>query len=295
MAQIKPDTTVDAKFLPSGVSISISRNEGTGSISLSGVRTQIPSELRNILARGRQQLDARFSAAPPVILRSGETLRAPAGSAKPIYRLQTGWVCQHRELPDMRRAIIDVYLPGDVIGLDGSFGTRPIENAVALTAIEAKVIDAEGALRELMASQSSALYAAWLLGHRQRRADRLLTTVSCLDARGRVAIMLLDFYQRLRARKLIVGQTYNLPLTQQHIGSYLGITVVHVNRVLKSLRDDQIARLERNCVTILDLERLTLLARGASDTAVKLDSNPAASSEDRRSDNIDKLAAVAAE
>ena len=105
--------------------------------------------------------------------------------------------------------------------------------------------------------------------------------------------MTLDFYQRLRARKLIAGQIYNLPLTLQHIGSYLAITVVHVNRVLKSLRGDQIARLGKNCVTILDLERLTLLARGELGIASKFDRNHVVSSEDRKSDNIP--ASIAAE
>jgi hypothetical protein len=72
-------------------------------------------------------------------------------------------------------------------------------------------------------------------------------------------MMVLDFYTRLRRRKLVMGSTYNLPLTQVQIGQYLGLTMVHVNRVLRALRDERIVNLERHCVTILDLERLTSL------------------------------------
>ena len=72
--------------------------------------------------------------------------------------------------------------------------------------------------------------------------------------------MVLDFYTRLRRRRLITGPTYNLPLTQIQIGNYLGLTVVHVNRVLRSLRDEQIVHMEKHCATILDLERLENLA-----------------------------------
>ena len=50
-------------------------------------------------------------------------------------------------------------------------------------------------------------------------------------------------------------------MTQVQIGNYLGLTVVHINRVLRSLRDDQIINLEKHCVTIIDLARLTSLAR----------------------------------
>ena len=109
---------------------------------------------------------------------------------------------------------------------------------------------------ELMAHRSTALFVAWLLGERQRRADRLLATISGLDARARIAFMMLDFHRRLRRRRLIIGLTYSLPLSQVQIGQYLGLTVVHVNRVLRPLRAERILELEKHCVTILDLDRL---------------------------------------
>jgi CRP/FNR family transcriptional regulator len=219
------------------------------------------SEVRGTLLRGRQQLEARFHTAPPLTLRAGEVFGAAGGLRGAIYRLRTGWACQFRELPNCRRTIIDVYLPGDLIGLDGLFRTRPLENVLALTLVEVAPIDGDKILTQLQACQGTALYVAWLLLRRQQRTDHLLTAISSLDARGRLATMLLHFYKRLYARKLIAARTYTMPLTQQHIGEYLGLTVVHVNRVLRSLRSDRIALLEKNCVTILDLERLRRLAR----------------------------------
>ena len=136
-----------------------------------------------------------------------------------------------------------------------------MEKVLTLTSVAAEAIDAEDGLRDLMAHRRTALYVAWLLGQRQRRADRLLTAVSSLDARGRLAMMVLDFYKRLRRQRLTTSTIYSLPLTQNQIGSYLGLTVVHVNRVLRSLRDERIVNLEKHCVTILDLEQLARLAQ----------------------------------
>lgn len=225
---------------------------------MAGERT---SGVREALLRGRHQLHGSFDSATPLALRAGEPFKTAAAARDLIYRLRTGWACQYSEQRGSRRAIIDVYLPGDLIGIDTHFRTRPVENVHALTSVEAEVVDADDMLRDLLASHCGALYVAWLLGWRQRRADRLLTAISCLDARGRLGAMMLDFYKRLRARKLIADRQYNMPLTQQHIGEYLGLTVVHVNRVLRSLRADRIVSLERSCVTIFDLERLTRLAR----------------------------------
>ena len=124
---------------------------------------------------------------------------------------------------------------------------------------------------QLMADRPTALYVAWLLGQRQRRADRLLAAITGLSARGRLAMMMLDFYARLRRRRLITGSMYNLPLTQLQIGNYLGLTVVHINRTVRSLRDEQIVTLEKNFVTILDFERLTVLAesRGTASSSAR--------------------------
>jgi len=220
------------------------------------------SEVRDTLLRGRQEMEVRFGTVPLISLRAGEVFGAAGVLNNAIYRLRTGWACEYRELPNCRRAIIDVYLPGDFIGLGGLFRTRPLENVLALTWVEVATIDGDKVLTELLTSQINALYVSWLLVRRQQRTDHLLTAISSLDARGRVAAILLEFYKRLYARKLIAARTYTMPLTQQHIGQYLGLTVVHVNRVLRSLRNDRIVLLEKNSVTILDLERLRKLARG---------------------------------
>jgi len=217
--------------------------------------------LRDELVLGRRELSARFHDAPPRTLERGELLVAAAHSRNVIYHLIAGWAYQFREFPDSDRAIVDIYLPGDVVGLDAVLGSRPSEKVMTLTSLAIEVIDATDALVNLMTCRSIALYIAWLLGQRQRRSDRLVAAISSLDARGRLATMLLDFYVRLRRQRLTTGSTYNLPLTQIQIGAYLGLTVAHVNRVLRSLRDERIVTLEKHCVTILDLEQLTRLAK----------------------------------
>jgi len=61
---------------------------------------------------------------------------------------------------------------------------------------------------------------------------------------------------------LIAHSTYNLHLTQQQIGDYLGLTGVHVNRVLRWLSRELIALVKGYVVIIHDMPRLRKLARG---------------------------------
>ena len=222
--------------------------------------------LRGELAFGRQELRAKFRSSPSSILGSRELLVEAVGMSDVLHHLRAGWACRYRSLLDGRRAIVDVYLPGDVIGLDTALGTRPLTEVLTLTSVTVEAIHTQDALIDLMSSRPTALYIAWLLSQRNSRAQRLLAAMSCLDAPGRLAAMILDFYTRLHRRKLIAGFVYNLPLTQDQIGNYLGLTVVHVNRVLRSLRDKRIVRVEKHCVTILDLEGLTRLAQHETTT-----------------------------
>ena len=231
---------------------------------MSSVKKSGCSSLRDKLALGRKELIAKFRSSPPRMLESNGLLAPTEGPPNAICHLRSGWACQFHGSRDGPRAIVDVYLPGDVIGLDAQMGARSPAHVLTLTSVTLETILGEDALIDLMASPRTAIYIAWLLAQRQRRADRLLAAFSCLDARERLAMIFLDFYTRLWRRKLITAPEYNLPLTQEQIGSYVGLTVVHVNRMLRSLSDDRIVQMQRHYVTILDVERLKKLVQRAA-------------------------------
>ena len=135
------------------------------------------------LVLGRRALLAKFRSGPTRTLAAGELL-TEAGSSHAIYHLTTGWGCQFREFSDANLAIVDVYLPATVVGLDAILRSRASEKIMALSSVLVEVIDAQDALIELMTCRSTALYVVWLLAQRQRHSDRLLATISSLDARG---------------------------------------------------------------------------------------------------------------
>jgi DNA-binding transcriptional regulator LsrR (DeoR family) len=79
--------------------------------------------------------------------------------------------------------------------------------------------------------------------------------------------MLLDIYERLPRNGLNSGLTFNLPLTQEQIADHLGLTLVHVNRTLRRLREERIVLIERQTVIILDLDRVRGCAEGLPQVA----------------------------
>jgi CRP/FNR family transcriptional regulator, anaerobic regulatory protein len=215
-----------------------------------------PADTQSTLAVGRAELNAKFHGGSPRILRAGELLTTSARPDDVLYRLRAGWAYRFRDLSNGSRAIVDIHLPGDLIGLDTVLCSKPVTNVRCLTTAAVDIIVTEQGLKGVIASRAVALYLSWLAAERLERADQQLASISCLDARGRIAIMVLDFYQRLESQKLITEFSFNLPLTQNHIGSYLGVTVVHINRVIRALRHAGIVNIEKHFVTIYDLQAL---------------------------------------
>src|SRR5262249_17884731 len=153
-------------------------------------------ENQRALALGREELDAKFGSGSSRLLRASQLLATAARPDDVLYRIAAGWAYRFRDLSDGSRAIVDVSLPGHVIGLDT--GLRKHTASVrTLTTTAIEVISAARGLSEVADSRTIALYLAWLAGERQQRKDDLLAAISCLDARGRVATMVLDFYRRL--------------------------------------------------------------------------------------------------
>src|SRR4029077_9963141 len=142
--------------------------------------------VRGELTVGQRQLNTIFGGSPTRVLEPGEILGAAVGASDAICRLRAGWACEFRDFANGARAIVDVYLPGDVLGLDAIFGIRSLEEISTLSTVTIETIPTATAMIELIGSRPTALYVAWLLSRRQRRAGGLLCAGSPLFWRGGV-------------------------------------------------------------------------------------------------------------
>ena len=91
-----------------------------------------------------------------------------------------------------------------------------------------------------------------LLAEAKWRADRHVTALTRFDASERIAV-LVAIYDRLRRRDLIARPTFNLPLTQEQLRDHLGMTMVHIGRTLRALREAKLVIFNHPVVIILDL------------------------------------------
>jgi CRP-like cAMP-binding protein len=92
-----------------------------------------------------------------------------------------------------------------------------------------------------------------------------ILSVGRRSAQSRIAHLLCELYLRLESVDLAAGGRFDLPLTQADIADVSGLTSVHVNRMLKSLRDGGLLTFRSGEVIIHDWERLQQVAEFSPD------------------------------
>lgn len=168
--------------------------------------------------------------------------------AEPLLLLQ-GWAARVRILPDGRRQFMSFYLPGDVIGV--SHQAMPLASATVVALTECTVCPAPPAPAGSGLAQAyavaEALDEAYLLGH--------VVQLGRLNAQERISDFLLEIYERLSLAGLTVGGSFEMPLTQEMLADALGLTPVHVNRMIQQARRDGELMWKSGRVLLRDPER----------------------------------------
>jgi CRP/FNR family transcriptional regulator, anaerobic regulatory protein len=217
------------------------------------------AELYDTLRRGDALL-LHAAAADERLFRAGETVVAAGDPALSIYRLRTGWLCRSRLLADDRRQILGLILPGDVFGASALLDSRISETVECLTDATVNLVP-RGRLETLAAREPAvALCLMAVLAEDVRRQHDWMVRLGRGTAEECIAALLIEMRTRVRRLGLLARNNFRLPLTQQQMGDCLGLTVVHVNRLLRRLREDGIVTIRGGMVMIEDAARLERIA-----------------------------------
>lgn len=187
-------------------------------------------------------------------------LRREADSVTGIYFLIEGWVCSSLMLRNGRRQIVNVHLPGDILGFPSLVMPASGETLEAITEIKVSLIPA-AAIGKLF--EHNPRLAAGLFLSTQKDCAALMQKLSWVGAANaveRMAAFLLDLFLRLDAANAVSEGRFDFPLTQPQLGELLGLTAVHVNRTLKRLDQTGFIVRGRGWLQILDLDGLRSLA-----------------------------------
>lgn len=191
-----------------------------------------------------------------VSFEKGEDIIVEGEKPDYIHLIEEGWACRYKLLDQGDQHTMAFLLPGDMCDIHITILDEMDHSIRALTAVKLARIPAKEMhnildnfprlTRALFWSTlvDEAILREWLVNAGSRTADARLAHVFC------------ELLLRSRAAGLTHDNSFELPLTQEALGEAMGLTNVHINRVVQQMRKDGLLAFERKRLVILDWEKM---------------------------------------
>ena len=186
----------------------------------------------------------------------GEHLVRDGDSPDSCCLLISGFAYRHKITGEGARQIISIHMASEFVDLQNIFLDLSDHSVQCLTAAEVAFVP-RAALRELALSSPAIGRALWTETLIDASIFReWVVNVGRRDSRARVAHLLCEFSLRLAAAGLASDHCYELPMTQEQLADTVGLTPVHVNRVLRQLGEEGLIERDRRSIRIVDWPRM---------------------------------------
>ena len=175
----------------------------------------------------------------------------------PVFVVLDGWAFRYKVLPNGSRQIMAFLMPGDACDLNIGMLAAMDHSIQTVTAAQVAKIDGR-AMDELMTAHPAiarAMYVAQLVDEGTLRA--WIVSLGRRSSAERAAHLLLELYVRGVRTGMASQDEIELPLSQVVLADALGMTPVHINRVLQDLRRSGAVELRRGVLRIRDPVALT--------------------------------------
>tara|TARA_R110000787_G_scaffold51589_2_gene122107 strand:- start:1989 stop:2720 length:732 start_codon:yes stop_codon:yes gene_type:complete len=176
------------------------------------------------------------------------------------YILESGWACSYKLLHDGQRQIVDFQIPGDFLGLRSVVLHISDHSIEPVTDIEVTEVHVSDLLEVFSQTPRLATAVLWAASRDEAMVVEHLVGIGRRDAAERMAHFLLELGARLSLVGLGSRTGYACPLTQYLLADALGLSAVHVNRVLRQLREQGLVTFRDGFVTFDDYDRLVEFA-----------------------------------
>lgn len=206
---------------------------------------------------GLHQIDALVT--DRVHLKKGDTLYRAGDPFAALHAIRVG-SCKTTVLSEKgHEQVAGYHMIGDIVGMDGIATERHGGQAVALEDSEVCVLPfdrLEDLARHLVPLQRN-LHK--VLSTEIARDHKVMLVLGSMSAEERLAVFLLDLSQRYRERGYSATE-FVLRLTREDIGSYLGLKLETVSRLLSRFQAAGLVQVQGRVVQLLDLPALKQLA-----------------------------------
>lgn len=169
-----------------------------------------------------------------------------------VYVLCDGWAFRFGRMPDNRRQIFRFLLPGDLFTAINVFEEKLHSSFQALTNVRVSRFKRPEVMKRIAIKPEILATARIACVVESKHADELSINLGVRAADERIAYLLLHLTSRIADRSVIREHRYHFPLRHQHIADAVGLTTVHVSRVISIFRKRKIIELRDGLLEVLD-------------------------------------------
>ena len=181
------------------------------------------------------------------------------GGAAALGVVLEGLAYRREVLSDGRRQITSYYVPGDIY--EARFSTAEPDNSVTTVEAAKLLILNRDKVFGFFDTHPAIARALWYSASvDQAIAREQMVCVGRRSSLERVAHFLSEFFARLQSVGLTSATSCKFPLTQTELGDFLGLSTVHVNRMLQKLRRENLLSLKNRKLTVFDMQGLHAVA-----------------------------------
>jgi CRP/FNR family transcriptional regulator len=185
----------------------------------------------------------------------GQHLFRPGDKSHALFAVRSGALKSYCITRDGEEQVLGFTLPGELTGMDGLSGGCYSSAAMVLetsSVCELPFSKLEGLCHELPGLQKQMLN---VVGREITSDQHMLMLLGKRTAEERLASFLLSLASRYRKRGLSATE-FNLPMSRQDIGNYLGLAIETVSRLFASFQERGILKVNRRQIVILDMDSL---------------------------------------
>ena len=174
--------------------------------------------------------------------------------------VESGFASRYKLLRNGKRQIVNLILPGDVIGLPGSFLEKACYSVIAISDMKLQVCSINEYVRLCYRRPQFALMLSWLAVQESITCAEHAINIGRRTPPERLSHFLLEVHSRLEAVGLAQKDSFDLPFSQEIMSDVLGLSVPHLNRTLAKLRGEGLIDVAAHRIRLVDVKALEMLS-----------------------------------
>ena len=174
--------------------------------------------------------------------------------------VKDGYAVRYKLLRNGKRQILNVVLPGDVVGMPGSFYERAVYSVTAVTDLRMHVCPIESYVQLCYRHPQFGLALSWIAVQEATTYAEHIIDVGRRTPIERLSHFLLELHARLQAVGRADANSFVLPFSQDVMADVLGMSVPHLNRMMQQLRAEKLIADRERQVEFIDADAMQALA-----------------------------------